>query len=111
MSETVKKPMVSKSVAAGNYFYFTRHKPLRNKEGKEVGMEVVGQKTDVTDSVAHLVEQEIYSFLDYVKEKYNLDLRVPELQVDEDGEKCIHGAKEATGYEYLNDLVDEWRKS
>lgn len=108
MSETLKKPIVVKSLISRppRYHYFTRFKQVNDK-----AIKVVGQKTDVTDSVTRVVEQEIYSFLDYVKEKYNLDLRVPELQVGEDGEQYIHGAKEATGYEYLNDLVEEWRKS
>lgn len=105
MSETIKQPMVSKSPLTGSYFYFTRHKPTAN--GK--GMQIVGQKTDVTDSVSALVEQAIGEFLEYVGKTYDLGLYVPKL-VEEDGERFLHATKEATGYEYLNDLVKEWRE-
>jgi hypothetical protein len=105
MAETVKKPMVTKSILTNSFFYFTRHRKVNDR-----AIEIVGHKTDVTESVTHLVEQEILLFLDYVKEKYDLDLRVPKAAVGEDGQKYIHGVKEATGYEYLNELVAEYRE-
>lgn len=108
MSEpTVNKPTVGESVATGSYFYFTRYRPTAN--GK--GMEVVGKKTDVTDSVSHIVEQNIGRFLQYLKETYKLELLDPEAKTEEDGQSYLYGVREKTGYETINELVAEWRES
>lgn len=106
MTPVVTKPMVAKSPLSGSYFYFTRHRRTSDK-----GVEVVGKKTDVTESVTSLVEEEIIDFLRYVQKTYGLDLRDPEPKTEEDGQKYIWGVKEATGYSYLNELVAEWRSS
>ncbi len=90
MSETKREPRVAKSPTTNSYFYFTRH-----REVSEKAIAIVGNKTDVTDSVEALVEEEILSFLQWVKDAYGLDLRNPE-------------ARE--GYRHLNDLVAEWRR-
>ncbi len=105
MGSTVKQPMVSKSVLSNRYFYFTRHKSLEG--GKAI--QVVGQRTDVTESVAKLVEQEIGEFLEYVKKTYGLELLDPKPKTEADGQEYLYGVKETTGYEYLNQLVQEWR--
>ncbi|MDP9437538.1 MAG: hypothetical protein M3P49_02140 [Actinomycetota bacterium] len=105
MSGSVDKPMVSQSPVTKRYYYFTRHKPTAN--GK--GMEVVGKKTDVTDSVNFCVEQAIGEFLRYAKDAYGLELLDPEPKTEEDGNKYLYGVRETTGYALLNDLVKEWQ--
>ncbi len=106
MSQTKRHPRISKSCITGDYFYSTRHRVVSDK-----AIEIVGKKTDVTDSVGPLVEEEILQFLDWVKTTYSLDLRDPEPRTEEDGQKYIYGVKEVTGYRYLNELVSEWRGS
>lgn len=106
MTEVVNKPMVRKSLLTNSYFYFTRHRKVSDK-----GIEIVGKKTDVTESVAGLVEQDICEFLRYIEKTHGLGLWDPEPKVEEDGNRYLHGIKEKTGYKYLNELVAEWRHS
>lgn len=107
VSETVSKPTVSKSILSNRYFYFTRHKQTPNGNG----IEVVGKKTDVTESVNFCVEQAIGEFLRYAKDAYGLELLDPEPKTEQDGQKYLYGVREKTGYETLNELVREWQGS
>lgn len=109
MTDTINKPMVSKSVAVGNYFYFTRHKSVRDDNDNETAVEVVGKKTDVSDSVGPLVEQEIIEFLRYAYNEYGLELLDPAPVTEDDGQKYLYGVKNKAGYETVNELVSEWR--
>ena len=101
----VGRPRVSKSIVTNSYFYSTRHRELNDK-----AIEIVGKKTDVTDSVGPLVEGEILAFLTYAQETYGLGLWDPDPVVEEDGQKYIHGVAEKTGHDTLNALVAEWRE-
>lgn len=109
MSETVSKPMVAKSVLSKppRYYYFTRHKPLEGGRG----IEVVGRKTDVTDSVEALVLDEMNAFHHWLRDTHGLELLDPNPVTESDGEKYLHGLKEKTGHVLLNEVVADWRKS
>lgn len=107
MSETIKQPMVAQSPVTGSYFYFTRHRPTANGKGAEI----IGKKTDVTESVNLCVEQAIGEFLRYAKKAHGLELLDPEPKTEEDGQKYLYGVRETTGHETINAFVKEWRES